>query len=108
MAKLGISIKIDVKKLDKARFFQGKEALYVDLTTFIDTENEGQYGDHGFITQSATKEEREADKQMPIVGNSTVFWQGDSKGSPQQNANQASQNMQQPAIEEGFDDDIPF
>ena len=105
--KLGISIKIDVKKLDKARFFQGEKGTYVDLTTFIDTENAGEYGDHGFITQSATKEEREADIKMPIVGNSTVFWHGESS-APQQQQRPAQQSQSAPLVEEGFDDDIPF
>ena len=59
MAKIGISIKLDVKKLDKARFFAAQSgALYVDLTMFLDPDNEGQYGDHGFLTQSTSKEER--------------------------------------------------
>ncbi len=52
MANCVISIKLDVKKLDKARFFAAQSgALYVDFTMFLDPDNEGQYGDHGFITQ---------------------------------------------------------
>lgn len=115
MAKLGISIKIDVTKIDKARLFHAKEsgAKYLDLVTFIDTENAGQYGDHGFITQSATKEEREAKTQMPILGNSTVFWQGDNQQTaqqPQPSTNQPSvaQNMAAQGADGGFYDDIPF
>ncbi len=73
--KIGISIKLDVKKLDKARFFAANSgALYVDLTMFLDTENEGQYGDHGFATQSASKEERDGGLQLPIVGNGKIFY----------------------------------
>ena len=59
MAKLGISIKIDVTKIDKSRIFEGSKGKYLDLTTFIDTDNPGQYGDHGFISQSTSKEERD-------------------------------------------------
>ena len=64
--KLGISIKLDVTKIDKARLFQGKTgAKYLDLTTFIDTDNPGQYGDHGPISQSATQEQRaQGDKRI--------------------------------------------
>ncbi len=73
MAKIGISVKIDVKKLDKARFFAAQSgATYVDLTMFLDSDNEGQYGDHGFVTQSTSKEEREQGVQMPIVGNGKI------------------------------------
>ena len=44
MSKIGISIKLDVKKLDKARFFAAQSgALYVDITMFLDPDNEGQY-----------------------------------------------------------------
>lgn len=75
MPKIGISIKLDVKKLDKARFFAAQSgALYVDLTMFLDPDNEGTYGDHGFITQSTSKEEREQGVQMPILGNGKIFY----------------------------------
>ena len=73
--KIGISLKLDVTKIDKSRLFKSeKGATYLDLTTFIDTDNEGQYGDHGFITQSKKKEEGK-DVQLPILGNTKVFWQ---------------------------------
>ena len=37
MSKIGISIKLDVKKLDKARFFAAQSgALYVDITMFLE------------------------------------------------------------------------
>jgi single-strand DNA-binding protein len=75
MSKIGISIKLDVKKLDKARFFAAQSgALYVDLTMFLDPDNEGQYGDHGFCTQSTSKEERDNQVQMPILGNGKIFY----------------------------------
>ena len=75
MSKIGISIKLDVKKLDKARFFAAQSgALYVDLTMFLDPDNEGQYGDHGFATQSTSKEERDQGVQMPILGNGKIFY----------------------------------
>ncbi len=104
--KYGISIKIDVTKIDKARLFHAKEsgAKYLDLTTFIDTDVEGKFGDHGFITQQPTKEEREAKTQLPILGNTTVFWTGESE---QQSAPQ-SQPAAAAVIEDGFSDEIPF
>lgn len=75
MSKIGINIKLDVKKLDKARFFAAQSgALYVDITMFLDPDNEGQFGDHGFATQSCSKEEREGGVQMPIIGNGKIFY----------------------------------
>lgn len=121
MAKIGINVKIDVKKLDKARFFAAQSgATYVDLTMFLDTENEGKFGDHGFVTQSTSKEEREQGVQMPIVGNGKIFYGlnelkgGQQPGSTMDQAfgGQRQQPQQQPMPQGGgfddLDDDIPF
>jgi len=89
--KLGISIKIDVTKLDKSRFFTGQKGTYADLTVFIDSENPSQYGDHGGIAQSATQEERANGVKLPFVGNAKIFWNGQS----QQNQNNGYQNQPQ-------------
>ena len=103
MAKIGISIKLDVKKLDKARFFAASSgALYVDLTMFLDPDNEGQYGDHGFLTQSTSKEEREQQVQMPILGNGKIFYGlqelkgAGTQAPPQQQGSYSQQAPQQP------------
>ena len=96
MSKIGISIKLDVTKIDKTRLFKGKKGTYLDLTTFIDTENEGQYGDHGFISQSVDKEERENGVQTPILGNCKVFFTEEGNKTPAPAASGAP-----------FDDDIP-
>ena len=77
--KIGLSIKINVSKIDKARLFKGEKGTYLDLTTFIDTENAGQYGDNGFIAQSVSKEERDAGVKGEILGNVKVFFTGDSE-----------------------------
>jgi len=84
--KIGISIKIDVTQIDKSRLFQGKKGKYLDLTTFIDTDNPSQYGDHGHISQETTKEERSSGLKLPILGNCKVFHTADSepKQEPQQ------------------------
>jgi len=100
MSKLGINIKIDVSKIDKARLFKGSKGVYMSLTTFIDTENEGQYGDHGFISQSTDKQEREAGVKTPILGNCKVFF---TEGSSNTNVVPPSADSQEP-----FSDDIPF
>ncbi len=110
--KLGISIKLDVTKIDKSRIFQGTKGKYLDLTTFVDLDNAGEYGDHGFISQSLTKEEIASNKQnpsnkvqTPILGNTTVFYNDSAPQAPQQQAPQ-----QAPPASNNFDDDldIPF
>lgn len=97
--KLGISIRLDVTKIDKERIHPGKKGKYIDLTTFIDTENEGKYGDHGFISQSVDKDEREQGIQTPILGNCKVFYQDSGYTEPAAPA---------PAQEPIPEDDIPF
>lgn len=107
--KLGLSIKIDVSKIDKSRLFKGEKGTYLDLTTFIDMENPSEYGDHGFISQSVSKEEREQKVQTPILGNVKVFFTGD--GLPQQPRNAPAQQASGVPASNGsgdFDDDIPF
>jgi hypothetical protein len=72
--KMGISVKMDVTKLDKTKFFVGKKGTYADLTVFLDTEETSEYGDNGTVAQSASKEDRDAGKKMPILGNVKVFY----------------------------------
>ena len=67
--KIGISISIDVSKIDKTRLFKGKKGTYMDLTAFIDLDNKDQYDNNGFISQSVNKEEKANGVQTPILGN---------------------------------------
>jgi len=103
--KLGLSIKIDVSKIDKARLFKGEKGTYLDLTTFIDIDNPGEYGDHGFISQSVTKDERENKVQTPILGNVKIFFNDANSQQSQQPAQQAQSNETK---DEFYDDSLPF
>jgi len=107
--KIGLSIKLDVTKIDKARLFKGEKGTYLDLTTFIDLDQANEYGDHGFISQSTSKEEREAKVQTPILGNVKVFFQGEGKSKPYPTPQDGMQgNNTQAPVNDDFDDDIPF
>ena len=101
MAKLGINISINVNKIDKSRLFKGDKGNYLDLTTFIDTEKTDQYDNHGFISQSTTKEERENKIQTPILGNCKVFYQDGS-------TTQTTAPVSNPGDDVFTEDDIPF
>ncbi len=103
--KIGISIKLDVTKIDKSRIFKGAKGSYIDLTTFIDIDNEDQYGNNGFITQSPSKEEREAKVKRPILGNTKVFY-NDSGAQP--SPSQPSNNAPPAPLADGLDSDIRF
>ena len=71
---IGISLRIDVTKIDKSRLFKGTKGTWLNLTAFVDLEQTDQYGNNGFITQELTREERENKVQLPILGNSKVFY----------------------------------
>ena len=66
-----IPVSIDVRKLDKTRFKEGKAdknghiPLYCDLV-LIPRREVGQYGDTHLVKQSKKKEET---VEMPIIGN---------------------------------------
>lgn len=111
--KLGISISIDVTKILKERLYQGKKGVYLDLTTFINTDEVDQYDNHGFISQSQTKEERESGaEKTPILGNCKVFYK-DETNSREQRGEQYNKGTAQAmeAMEPAggdFDQDVPF
>ena len=99
--KIGISVKINVTKIDKAKLYQGNKGTYLDMTTFIDTEEVDQYDNNRFISQSVTKEEREKVEKGRILGNCKLFFKEGSDSSTQPSSPST-------ASQAGFDDDIPF
>jgi len=100
--KVGLSVRIDVTKIDKARLYKGAKGTYLDLTTFVDTEQQDQYENNGFISQSTTKEEREAQVQTPILGNVKVFFTDGAKQVESALVNQGGLSIEE------LDDDVPF
>lgn len=100
MSKIGVSLSLDVTRIDKSRLKEvtkkdGSVAKYLNLTTFINPTEEDQYGNHGFIAQSQTKEERESGAERPpILGNVKVIY---TEGG-------------QPKKQDDFlaDEDVPF
>ena len=82
--KVGISLKINVSEIDKARLFAGKKGHYLDATAFVDLDQLDQYGNSGMITQDVSKEEKDNGVKGPILGNAKVFWkdQGSAPAQP--------------------------
>jgi len=60
-----ISINVNVDKVDKARFFEGKKGRYMDLVLFETPDSE--YGDY------MVKQRGEKGEKMPILGNGKYF-----------------------------------
>ena len=108
--KLGVEVRIDVTKIDKARIYNGAKGKYLTMTTFIDTEQKDEYENNGFISH---KKEKDEQGNTPILGSVKVFWvdNGQQQGyqQPQQQRpaqHQATKPQQAPA--DDFEDDIPF
>jgi len=99
--KIGVNLKINLSKADKAKLFKGAKGTYLDCTTFIDIDVKSAYGDNGMITQDISKEEKEAGGRGAILGNSTVFWRDDGQAQPAAASAPAS-------ADDGFDEDIPW
>ena len=128
MAKIGVSLKINVSQIDKARLFSGQKGKYLDCTVFIDINDLDQYGNNGMITQDVTKDEKASGVKGNILGNCKVFWNeagqapqashgGFQQQAPQQQAPQQKpqgygtgpQFQQQPRGQDiNFDDDLAF
>ena len=111
--KIGIEVRIDVTKIDKARLYKGAKGTYLTMTTFVDTDNPDQYENHGFISHKQTKEESDSKTYTPILGNCKVFYKDTNGGSQHVHDNgmqQAQQAQQQAPQAAPVDDleDIPF
>ena len=78
MSKIGINFSINVDKIDKAHLIPGKKGKYLNLTAFINLDEEDQYGNNGMVTQGLTKEARDAGEKGAILGNGKIFWREDS------------------------------
>ena len=102
MSKVGVNISNNLSKLDKSRFFQGKNGLYRDLTTFINLDEQDQYGKNGIVKQSTKKDEN---IDLPIAGDVKIFWSDGQQATAQPQPQSAPQAG-------GFDDfdgsGIPF
>lgn len=120
MSKIGVSLKIDVSKIDKSRLFKGAKGVYLDATVFIDIDQLDQYGNSGMITQDVSKEEKQQQVKGAILGNCKVFWNDAQQQSPQQVQRPTQQQApvpqsrpvpQQnfaPELDDGWSDTIPF
>jgi hypothetical protein len=112
--KIGVSLKIDVTKIEKARLFKGDKGTYLDCIVFIDIDQPDQYGNHGMITQAVSKDEKAAGVKGPILGNSRVFFtdSNQSANSHQSNSHQSKPqgkaSMKDYADDDFGDSEIPF
>jgi len=93
MARVGLSVRVDVTKIDKERLYKGKKGTYLDLVTFVDLDNRDQYDNNGFISQSTTKEERESGVQTPILGNVRVIGNASTETQSSDSLNELEEDV---------------
>ena len=68
-----ISGSIDLTAIDKTKLIQGKNGKkYLNFTAMV--QNQSSYGNNVWVTQSLSKEEREAKKPSITLGNAAVKW----------------------------------
>lgn len=102
MAKVGVSIKLDVTKIDKNRLFSGQKGTYLDATVFIDIDELDQYGNSGMITQDVSKEEKQQGVKGNILGNVKVFWKDQQQPQQTQQRPPMQQQSQQSAPQQQY------
>ena len=99
-ALLNISIRVD--KLPKEKFVQGKNgAVYYNATVSVNDDT-NQWGQNVAVTDSQTKEEREAKAPKTYIGNGKVVWTDGNIERAEQ------QEQQAPAPVQAESNDLPF
>ena len=92
-----INASIRVDKLPKEKFIKGKDgAVYYNFTLSIN--DESKYGNNVWVTDSQTKEEREAKVNKLSLGNGKVVWTNNI-------INVAEQEQQ---VAQAVNEDLPF
>lgn len=64
-----IQLKIDVTKIDKSHLYQGQTAKYLDCAVWPNRDGADKFGFTHYITQSVSKEARDAGVKGAIIGN---------------------------------------
>tara|TARA_B100001093_G_C26850107_1_gene1024716 strand:+ start:1601 stop:1918 length:318 start_codon:yes stop_codon:yes gene_type:complete len=97
-----LSGSINLSAIDKTKIVTAKNGnQYLNLTMMV--QNESQYGNNIWITQSQSKEEREAKEKANSLGNGAVRWLGGNITVAERN--EVTNNEQNPQRQEV---DLPF
>jgi len=97
-----LSGSINLSAIDKTKIVTAKNGnQYLNLTMMV--QNESQYGNNIWITQSQSKEEREAKEKANSLGNGAVRWLGgDITVAERNEVTNTEQNPQRKEV------DLPF
>ena len=97
-----LSGSINLSAIDKSKVVTAKNGnQYLNLTMMV--QNESQYGNNIWITQSQSKEERDAKQKANSLGNGAVRWLGgDITVAERNEVTNTEQNPQRQEV------DLPF
>jgi hypothetical protein len=102
MAQL-FSASLDVSKISKDKLVKGEKGNYLNITISINDE-EDNYGNVLTITESQTKEEREAKAKKNYLANGKLVWSSDGGSTAKQGGSKPA-----PAPEASVEiQDLPF
>jgi hypothetical protein len=102
MAKIALSLKINLSQIDMARAFQGQKGQYLDATIFVDMNELDQYGNSGMITQDVSKEEKGQGVKGNILGNGKIFWVENGQAPQKAGEQQAQGGFQQQGAQQQY------
>lgn len=98
-----ISGSIDLTAIDKSKLVEGKNGKkYLNITLMV--QNQSQYGNNVWVTQTLSKEERDNKAQSITLGNAAVRWLSE-EGVTVAERNEVTNSQQNEAREEV---DLPF
>lgn len=103
MAQL-FSASIDVSKISKEKLVKGEKGNYLNVTISINDE-EDNYGNVLTITESQTKEERDAKAKKNYLANGKLVWSSDGGSTAKQSGSTSKAAPATPTVEE---ENLPF
>lgn len=80
-----ISLKINVKDIDKTKLFVGEKGVYLDAVIIMRDAND-EYGNIGMIVQNTTEEERQKVIKGTILGNARTIIKKEKSENEKQEA----------------------
>ena len=98
-----IKTSINLTKIPKDKIIDGAKGKYLPITITVNDDVD-QFGNHGPVVVSQSKEERDAKAEKVYLGNVKVVWTNGNNVdvAPREDAPAMPQQTQQPV------DDLPF
>lgn len=111
MSEQPIKLNIDLSKIDKTAFYEGKKSKYLNLVIWPNRDGEDQYGNTHSVQQELPRERRDKGDKNPYVGNGKTF--GNASGAGFKATGKPGSERPKngaPASQDDDDDDglIPF